>query len=49
MDVDLLISWGATYKKYRKGEFVFYEGDEALFYFQVEQRNVSEKTFVKKN
>lgn len=37
IDVDLLISWGATYKKYRKGEFVFYEGDEALFYYQVEK------------
>jgi CRP-like cAMP-binding protein len=36
IDIDLLISWGATYKKYRKGEFVFYEGDEALFYYQVE-------------
>lgn len=40
MDVDLLISWGATYKKYSKGEFVFYEGDEALFYFQVDQGQI---------
>jgi len=40
MDADILISWGAIYKKYRKGEFVFYEGDEALFYFQVEKGQV---------
>ncbi|MBK9454984.1 MAG: Crp/Fnr family transcriptional regulator [Chitinophagaceae bacterium] len=36
IDTNLLISWGATYKKYKKGEYIFYEGDEALFYYQVE-------------
>lgn len=40
IDTNLLISWGATYKKYKKGEYVFYEGDEALFYYQVETGEV---------
>lgn len=40
MDTNLLISWGATYRKFNKGEFIFYEGDEALFYFQIESGGV---------
>lgn len=40
IDVNLLISWGATYKKYKKGEYVFYEGDEAVFYYQIESGEI---------
>jgi CRP-like cAMP-binding protein len=35
IDSDILITWGAVAKKYRKGEYVFHEGDHALYYFQI--------------
>ncbi len=35
IDLDLLYSWGAVAKKYKKNEIVFDEGDEALFYYQI--------------
>lgn len=35
IDLDLLYSWGAVAKKYKKNEKVFEEGAEANFYFQI--------------
>jgi CRP/FNR family transcriptional regulator len=35
IDLDLLYSWGAVAKKYKKNEVIFDEGDEANFYFQI--------------
>jgi CRP-like cAMP-binding protein len=31
----LLLQWGAGEKKYNKGEYLFSEGDQAMYYFQV--------------
>lgn len=33
--VDLLITYGATYKKVKKRQIIFYEGDPAIYYYQV--------------
>ncbi|MBK8628542.1 MAG: Crp/Fnr family transcriptional regulator [Saprospiraceae bacterium] len=35
IDTNLLIAHGAVAKKYNKGDFIFYEGDQCRFYFQV--------------
>lgn len=35
IDVDLLYTWGAIAKKYKKNDVIFDEGCAALFYFQV--------------
>ena len=35
INIDLLLSWGATYKKVKKGEIIFQEGGHANFYHQV--------------
>ncbi|RZJ35660.1 MAG: Crp/Fnr family transcriptional regulator [Flavobacterium sp.] len=35
IDVDLLFTWGAIAKKYKKNDVIFDEGCAALFYFQV--------------
>ena len=35
IDIDLLYSWGAVNKKYKKNEIIFHENDTALFYFQI--------------
>lgn len=35
IDVDVLISFGAVFKDYEKGEVLFYEGDTANNYYQV--------------
>jgi CRP/FNR family transcriptional regulator len=35
IDQDILITWGAAFKKYQKNEMVFQEGQEARFYFQI--------------
>lgn len=32
---DVLLTWGATYKKVNKGEIIFLEGTHACFYFQL--------------
>ncbi len=32
---DILITWGAIAKKYKKGEFIFHEGEHTHFYFQL--------------
>lgn len=36
IDVNLLILWGATFKKYQKNEIIFFEGEMPEFYFQIE-------------
>lgn len=33
--IDLLITYGATYKKVKKRQIIFYEGDPAIYYYQV--------------
>lgn len=35
IDLDLLYTWGAIAKEYKKNDFVFSEGEMAAFYFQV--------------
>ena len=40
IDLDLLLLHGAFCKEYDKGEILFYEGDEALFYYQVVEGSV---------
>lgn len=35
IDVDLLLTWGATYKKVQANDIIFYEGSRANFYYQV--------------
>jgi CRP-like cAMP-binding protein len=40
IDTDLLIAWGAAYKKVRAGEVIFNEGSEAHFYHQLESGSV---------
>ena len=36
IDSDLLLSWGATYKKVQAGEYLFREGTPCNFYCQIE-------------
>lgn len=36
IDVNLLILWGATFKKYQKNEVIFFEGEMPDFYHQIE-------------
>jgi CRP/FNR family transcriptional regulator, cyclic AMP receptor protein len=36
INIDLLIAWGAAYKKVEAGEIIFKEGCEAYFYHQLE-------------
>lgn len=40
IDLELLLSYGAFCKEFDKGEILFYEGDEALFYYQVVEGSV---------
>jgi CRP-like cAMP-binding protein len=35
IDSDILVTWGAVAKKFKKGDSVFYEGDHARFYYQI--------------
>src|SRR6478735_2075360 len=35
IDVDLLLAWGATYKKVCTGEIIFQEGQSCFFYYQL--------------
>lgn len=35
IDIDLLYSWGAVAKKYKKNELIFEEDETALFYYQI--------------
>ena len=40
IDIDLLYSWGAVAKKYKKNEIVFEENESAHFYFQIIEGSV---------
>lgn len=40
VDIDLLLTYGATYKKVAKGETIFIEGGRALFYHQLVEGRV---------
>ncbi|MFI5151856.1 MAG: Crp/Fnr family transcriptional regulator [Chitinophagales bacterium] len=40
IDIDLLLAWGATYKKVNRNEIIFYEGATANFYHQLVQGRV---------
>lgn len=40
INVDLLFTWGAVAKKYKKNEIIFYENDLALFYYQIMEGSV---------
>jgi CRP/FNR family transcriptional regulator, cyclic AMP receptor protein len=35
IDIDLLLTWGATYRKVQRDEIIFHEGANANFYYQV--------------
>ena len=35
IDTDVLFAWGAVAKKYKKGDFIFYEGDPCRYYHQI--------------
>lgn len=35
IDTDILITWGAVAKKFKKGDFIFHEGDYPRFYYQI--------------
>lgn len=40
IDTDILLAWGATYKKISAGEIIFRETTEAHFYYQLESGSV---------
>ncbi len=40
IDIDLLFTWGAIVKNYKKAEIIFDEGDIALYYYQIMQGSV---------
>ena len=40
IDLDLLFTWGAIAKKYKKNDVIFYEDDMALFYYQIIEGSV---------
>ncbi len=40
MDTGLLIAWGAISRKYNRGEYIFREDEEALFYYQIEKGKI---------
>lgn len=40
MDTGLLITWGAVSRKYSKGEYIFREEEESLFYYQIEKGKI---------
>lgn len=37
---DLLITWGGIFRKYQKDQTIFYEGDDAMFYYEVFEGSV---------
>jgi CRP/FNR family transcriptional regulator len=37
---DLLITWGGIFRKYQKDQTIFYEGDKAMFYYEVIEGSV---------
>lgn len=40
IDLNILFTWGAVAKKYKKNEIIFYEEDLALFYYQIMEGSV---------
>jgi len=40
IDLDLLFTWGAIARKYKKKDVIFYEDDLALFYYQIIEGSV---------
>lgn len=40
IDIDLLYSWGAVAKKYKKNEIIFNEDELAVFYYQIIEGSV---------
>lgn len=40
IDSDILLTWGGVAKKYKKGEYIFHEGDHPVFYYQILDGNV---------
>jgi CRP/FNR family transcriptional regulator len=40
IDLNILFTWGAVAKKYKKNEIIFYEEDLALFYYQIIEGSV---------
>lgn len=40
IDLDLLFSWGAIAKEYKKNEVIFNEGESANFYFQITEGSI---------
>lgn len=40
IDLDLLFTWGAIAKEYKKNEIIFYEEDMANFYYQIIEGSV---------
>lgn len=40
IDTDILITWGAVAKKFKKGDFIFHEGDYPRFYYQIMEGTV---------
>ncbi len=40
INTDILIAWGAVFRKFRKGEIIFKEDSLALFYHQVEEGSI---------
>jgi len=37
---DLLIAWGGTFRKFQKNQTIFYEGGNAMFYYEVFEGSV---------
>lgn len=35
IDIDLLLTWGASYRKVKRNELIFFEGGHANFYYQL--------------
>lgn len=35
INTDILITWGGISKKYKKGEYIFHEGEQARYYYQI--------------
>jgi CRP/FNR family transcriptional regulator len=40
IDLDILFTWGAVAKKYKKNDIIFCEDDRALFYYQIIEGSV---------
>ena len=40
IEINVLVAWGAITKKYKKGEYIFFEGDAPNNYFQVIQGTI---------